>query len=393
MSTIKVNKIENTSTTDGGIEVDTSGHVKIDGQQLPTAGPLSNRNLIINGAMQVAQRGTSVTNANSAAYRTCDRFVSNVFQFGVWTINQRTGGFSDTWEAGATERFRASFEHICTTPDPSPGSTDNVRVIQYIEGQNLQHLNYGQATAKQLTLSFWVKSNKTGAASFEINQPGNSNRMFSTSYTINAADTWEKKVINIPADTSGVIDNNNGRGLMLAWWLNSGPNFTGGTHSNTWVAQTNTARNSTNLGVGGAANDNWSITGVQLEVGSKSTPFEHRSYADELARCERYFFKLDLGQATANTTHLNFCRFSVSSGKGLCYVQFPVTMRDNPTYTTSASGTFHSASGYVGVPTMDNSTTHGAQLRGASTQPVNSINYCRSDAEGETAFFNFYAEL
>jgi hypothetical protein len=278
MSTLKVTNIE--SPSGGGV----SAKINDIG-----GGQLSNRNLVINGAMQVAQRGTTFAGSQVAAYRTCDRFVSNVFQLGTWTINQRTGGFGDTWEAGATERFRASFEHICTTADASPQTTDNVRVIQYIEGQNLQHLNYGQATAKQLTLSFWVKSNKTGAASFEINQPDNSNRMFSTSYTINAADTWEKKVINIPADTAGVIDNNNDRGLMLQWWLNSGPSFTGGAHSSTWVAQSDTARNSTNLGVGGAVNDNWSITGVQLEVGNLATSFEHRSYGDELQRCMRYY--------------------------------------------------------------------------------------------------------
>lgn len=334
MSTLKVNKIENTATTNGGVQIDVDGHVTIDGQQMPAAGQLSDRNLIINGAMQVAQRATSVTGSQIAAYRTCDRFVSNVFQLGTWTINQRTGGFGDTWEAGATERFRSSFEHICTTADASPQTTDNVRVIQYIEGLNLQHLNYGQATAKELTLSFWVKSNKTGDASFEINQPDNSNRMFSTSYTINAADTWEKKVINIPADTSGVIDNNNDRGLMLQWWLNSGPSFTGGAHSSAWVAQSDTARNSTNLGVGGAVNDNWSITGIQLEVGNTATSFEHRSYDDDLAKCQRYAFVAR--QDSAQQGFMNGAMWTSSVFIGV--VHYPVTMRAKPDVTIAALG-------------------------------------------------------
>ena len=329
MSTLKVTNIE--SPSGGGV----SAKINDIG-----GGQLSNRNLIINGEMQVAQRGTTVAGVNSAAYRTCDRFVSNVFQLGVWTVNQRTGGFSDTWEAGATERFRASFEHICTTPDPSPGGTDNVRVIQYIEGQDLQHLNYGQATAKQLTLSFWVKSNKTGAASFEINQPDNSNRMFSASYTINAADTWEKKVINIPADTSGVIDNNTDRGLMLQWWLNSGSSFTGGAHSSTWVAQSDTARNSTNLGVGGAANDNWSITGVQLEVGNLATSFEHRSYSDELAKCQRYFQQLSTNTMFPGTTNGTTQVTHVG-------VPLAVTMRATPTVSPTVYTVWHSAAGAI----------------------------------------------
>jgi hypothetical protein len=316
-------------------------NLTVNGVQYPTAGPLSNRNLIINGAMQVSQRGTSFTGQNAAAYRACDRFVTNIFQFGVWTINQKTGGFGDTWEAGATERFRSSLEMVCTTPDPSPGGTDNVRIIQYIEAQNLQHLNYGQSTAQPLTLSFWVKSNKTGSASFEISQPDNSDKQFSTSYTINAADTWEKKVITIPADTAGVIDDNNDRGLMLQWWLNSGSSFTGGSHSSTWVAQDDTARNSTNIGVGSAASDNFSLTGVQLEVGSKATPFEHRSYGQELALCQRYYQLLRNAALFAGTT--NGTTQVISIGLPLA-----ASMRATPTVANAQTFiAWHSAAGGV----------------------------------------------
>ena len=331
MSTIKVNKIENTSTTDGGVSIDVDGHVTIDGQQMPTAGPLSNRNLIINGAMAVSQRTTSTTSVNSANYLACDRFVTNIFQFGVWTVSQGTGGFGDTWEAGATERFRSSLEMVCTTPDPSPGGTDNVRIIQYIEGRNLQHLNYGESTAQALTLSFWVKSNKTGTASFEINQPDNSSRMFTTSYTINAADTWEKKVINIPADTDGVINNDNGRGLMLQWWLNSGPDFTGGSHSSTWVANDNTARNANNIGVGSAASDNFSLTGVQLEVGSKATPFEHELYSQTLAKCQRYYQIITPLNRPSSTVALGAY---YTTTRVFCVVDLKQTMRGEPTLVT-----------------------------------------------------------
>ena len=384
MSTIKVNKIENTSTTNGGVSIDNDGHVTVDGQQFPTAGPLSNRNLIINGAMTVSQRSTSNTGQTAGAYRACDRFYFEIVNLGTWTVEQSTD---------SPEGFANSFKATCTTADASPAANDNAFFMHRIEANNLQHLDFGSSTAKDLTLSFWVKSNKVGSFSVNVLQPDAGFDMVGYATQISAADTWEYKTITIPGDTTGQITNDNGNGLQLEWFLNSGSNWSSGSHPATWTALANANRNPSNLGVGGAVNDYFAITGVQLEVGSKATPFEHRSYSDELQRCERYFFRLDLGEATANTTHLNFCRFSVSSGGGLCYVQFPVTMRDNPTYTTSASGTFHSASGYVGVPTMDNSTTHGAQLRGASTQTTNSINYCRSDANGETAFFNFYAEL
>jgi hypothetical protein len=383
MSTLKVTNIE--SPSGGGV----SAKINDIG-----GGQLSNRNLIINGAMQVAQRGTTVTGANSAAYRTCDRFVSNVFQFGVWTINQRTGGFSDAWEAGATERFRASFEHICTTPDPSPGGTDNVRVIQYIEGQNLQHLNYGQATAKQLTLSFWVKSNKTGAASFEINQPDNSNRMFSTSYTINAADTWEKKVINIPADTAGVIDNNNDRGLMLQWWLNSGPSFTGGAHSSTWVAQSDTARNSTNLGVGGAVNDNWSITGVQLEVGNFATSFEHRSYGDEELRCMRYYQRFGETLPSGAGTDDGFMTFANYTGTNAYGGQkFTVPMRGRPTMVASGCAYYSNGStdNSITVDMIGASTNYGELRISGFSFGGGNAGWLRIEAAG--AYIEFNAEL
>jgi hypothetical protein len=288
--------------------------------------------------MAVSQRTTSTTGVNSANYLACDRFVTNVFQFGVWTVNQRTGGFGDTWEAGAYEKFRSSLELVCTTPDTSPGGTDNVRIIQYIEGRNLQHLNYGESTAQALTLSFWVKSNKTGTASFEINQPDNSSRMFTTSYTINAADTWEKKVINIPADTAGVISNDTGRGLMLQWWLNSGPDFTGGSHSSTWVANDNTARNANNIGVGSAASDNFSLTGVQLEVGSKPTPFEHELYSQTLAKCQRYYQIITPLNRPSSTVALGAY---YTATRVFCVVDLKQTMRGEPTLVTDGdSGSF-----------------------------------------------------
>jgi hypothetical protein len=293
----------------------------------PTAGPLSNRNLIINGAMQVAQRGTTVSTLNSAGYHTVDRFKFDIITFGVWTSDWMTNVQGQTYEAGATERFRNALRVTCTTPDLSPAGTDNVKIVYFVEGQDLQGVNYGQSTAKDLTISFWVRSNKTGNATFEAIQEDNSDKQFSASYTINAANTWEKKVIVIPADTSGVINNDNGRGLDLIWWLNSGATFTGGSQGG-WRALVNANRNSDNIGVGSAANDEFYLTGVQLEVGSKSTPFEHRSYSDELQRCQRYY----------NAVNGGFFRgFEITNGGGIkqSVTYFPVTMRAQPDVTVS----------------------------------------------------------
>jgi len=280
MSTLRVNTLQNTSTTDGGISIDTSGHVTVDGVAMPAAGPLSNRNLIINGAMQVAQRATQVTSATTEGYRTCDRWLFSISALGTWTVDQATD---------APEGFTNSFKVTCTTADSSPAAADKLQIIQFIEAQNLQHLKYGTSNAENLTISFWVKSNKTGNASFQLTQSDNSSKQFTASYTINSADTWEYKTITIPGDPSGLIDNDNGIGLETCWWLNSGSDFTGGTHNSAWESQTDPNRNATNLGVGGATSDNFAITGVQLELGDVVTSFEHRIYSDELAKCKRYY--------------------------------------------------------------------------------------------------------
>ena len=294
MSTIKVNKIENTSTADGGISIDSSGHVEIDGVQLPNDGTLSNRNLVINGAMTVAQRSTSEAGVTDSGYKTVDRFQLSLATLGTYTVTQ---------EADGPDGFANSLKIDCTTADASPAADDAFLVYHKIEGQNLQHLSYGNSSAKALTLTFYVKSNKTGNASFELQQRDNSDRQVALQYSISSANTWEKKTLSIPADTSGVINDDNGEGLRLGWWLNSGSNLTGGSHQTTWAAEDNTDRNASNLGIGGSTDDYWQITGVQLEVGEKATPFEHRSYGDELAKCQRYYQVLAQSSMMAATTN------------------------------------------------------------------------------------------
>lgn len=318
MSTIKVNKIEATATANGGIAIDSSGHVQVDGNQLPTAGPLSNRNLFINGSMQVAQRGTSKTGLTGTSIPTCDRMNWVLNTAGTWTVSQESDG---------PKGFTKSFKALCTTADASPAAGDYA-ILQYkVEAQDVQHLNYGTSDALQMTVSFWVKSNKTGNASFAILQTDNSYRQMGNSYTINAANTWEYKTISIPADTSGVINDDNGEGFLIEWWSNSGSTFTGGSHSTTWEANTDADRNASNIGVGQAVNDYWQITGIQLEVGEKATPFEHRSYGDELARCQRYFYAYELLGVTLVGGNTALCNGSV---------YFPVEMRAAPTLTSSS---------------------------------------------------------
>ena len=315
MSTLRVNKLENTNTSNGGISINSSGHVSIDGANFPTSGPLSNRNLIINGAMQVAQRGTQVTGVTTSGYRTCDRFQFAASFLGTWTVDQSTD---------APSGFSNSFKVTCTTADASPFTSDYAFYYHLIEAQNLQSLGFGTSGARPLILSFWVKSNKTGNASFGILQADSSYKLASFQYSISSADTWEYKTIAIPADAAGNIDNDNGIGLQLEWWLNSGSTFSGGSHQATWATLSNADRNPSNLGVGGATSDYFAITGVQLEVGETATPFEHRSYGDELAKCQRYYYK-----EPSTAYHPGI--LDGSSNYPSAWVYHPVEMRATPT--------------------------------------------------------------
>ena len=250
---------------------------------MPNAGTMSNRNLIHNGEMQVSQRGITTTGQSASSYMTADRWAYNITNLGTWTVET---------DPDSPVGFTSSLTATCTTADASPDAGDYILLYQSIEAQNLQHLAFGDAAAEQLVLSFWVKSNKTGDASFEILQVDNSNKLFSAEYNISTADTWEYKTISVPADTAGVINNDDGTGFQVGWWLNTGSTYTTGSPQSTWATLANENRNPSNLGVGGAISDYFSITGVQLEVGSVATPFEHRSYADMLAICQRYFVAL-----------------------------------------------------------------------------------------------------
>lgn len=300
----------------------------IDGQRLgdSVADKLGDRNLIINGAMTVSQRYTSNSGQTASAFRACDRFRVDIDNLGTWTISQSTSAPAD---------FVNSLRIECTTADASPAANDYVAVLYHVEAQDVSWINYGTADAKPLTLSFYVRSNKTGSASFEVRQRDNANKLYSKVYSFSGtADVWKKVEIPIPADTAGLINNDNGAGLTLMWWLNGGSTFTGGGPTNGWEAFDDTKRNSTNAGIGGAVNDYFEITGVQLEVGNTATPFQHRSYSDELRRCQRYCVTVRTDDAQTGVCNGNMWTSSVLIG----VYHFPTPMRDKPALTTGVAG-------------------------------------------------------
>ena len=289
---------------------------------------LSNRNLIINGAMQVAQRGTSasVSDGSNEGYQTLDRFK---FDYGnnaggVATISQDT-----TVPSGYG--FSNSYKVDVTTADTSLDSTHQIFFRTILEAQNIRNSGWNYTSASSfITLSFWAKSSKAGTYNIAFRASDVGALYYLVEYTL-VADTWKKVTATIPGDSSLVFNNDNGNGLEIRWNLALGTDRNDGT-ANQWNSvSSNNAGTSNQVNFFDSTSNNFYLTGVQLEVGEQATPFEHRSFGDELARCERYYetgrfaFKVP----TEGVTNL-------SSGIG-GYHSFVTTKRAAPTLTSSNS--------------------------------------------------------
>ena len=297
--------------------------------KIPAAGFTGNnfRNIIINGDMSIAQRGTSFTGQTGANY-IVDRFTQNINgAMGTWTNGQST-----TVPTG--QGFANSLIMDCTTADASPATSDILWVQQRIEGQNLQYLKKGTANAESTTLSFWVKSAKTGTYIAELEDRDNT-RYVSQSYTISSADTWEKKTVTFPADTSGAFGNDNGDSLRLNFWLGAGTDWTSGTLGTTWhTTAANRAVGQVNL-ADSTANE-WYVTGVQLEAGTTASEFEFLPVDVNLQRCLRYYYKYNT-QGSSNSVGTSH---GLNTGEIFNTFYYPVKMRASPSVAISAVGDF-----------------------------------------------------
>ena len=292
--------------------------------------------IIINSDMAVAQRGTSFTGVSSGSNFPVDRFEFYPTNLGAYTIIQEALTSGEAYNNG----FRTALRIDTTTADASPAATDYAILRTKFEGQDLQLFKKGTSNAEKFTLAFWVKSNKTTTGQVNLFDIDN-NRLVSGTYTISSANTWEKKVINFPADTTGAFDNNNALSLVVEFFLDGGSNFTGGTAPTAWEAQTNADRNANNFAIGSSTDNDFAITGIQLEVGeftsSTLPPFQHESFGDNLARCERYCLQLEHDMTGGNETQVCFgWAYNTSSAYG--FRDFAVQMRTQPTMS-SANGT------------------------------------------------------
>jgi len=344
MSTLRVNTLQNTSTTDGGISIDTSGHVTVDGVAMPSSGPLSNRNKIINGDMRIDQRNAGASVTPSGGNYLVDRFIfDSLTQSSKITAQQSTNapaGFVNSTLITSSSAYSLLAGDVFTYG-------------QRIEGHNVQDLEWGTANAKTVTCSFWVRSSLTGTFGGSIRNSA-SDRSYPFAYTISSVDTWEYKTITIPGDTSGTWLTTNGIGLRIIFGLGVGSTYSG--TAGAWAgADYRSATGATSVvGTNGAT---FYITGVQLEAGSVATPFEHRSYGQELALCQRYF-EIVTGAI----------RCAASGSRIGVTAPFKVTKRASPTNTFVSGGNASSA-------TFENFVTGGASgcdLEGAFPQWISS---------------------
>jgi len=316
--------------------------------KIPAAGFTGNnfRNIIINGDMSIAQRGTSETGITSGGYYTLDRFQTSISGLGTWTQSQST-------DVPTGQGFGKSLKMDCTTADASPSANDSLFLKQKIEGQNLQYLKKGTSSAESLTLSFWTKSNKTGTYCIELRDVDNS-RQFSQAYTISSADTWEKKTLTFAGDTTGTLNNDNGSSLEVSFWLGAGTNFTSGTLQS-WGSYTNANRAVGQVNLADSTANEWYITGVQLEAGTSASDFEFLPVDVNLERCQRYYEILPVFEGFFVNVYASTAAYG--------YQSFTKIKRANPSITVNGTTTlFSQGSAYSGTLSANNVYPHGVNF-------------------------------
>ena len=304
------------------------------------ATPLSHRNMVINGAMQVAQRGTSfsITQTNNGGFA-LDRF--KYYQgttVGQWegTMSQHTMTSAELNTTGHAKALKIA----TTTHETAWGADESANVHHIIEAQNLQHLQYGTASAKSVTLSFWVKSSVTGTFAvglYKDDSAGSLNDRI-INKTISISDTnWNKYTLTFPGDTdsSATITNDNGAGIHILWHLGAGSDFNDGANTS-WETYANAgwAGGHAQNGIMTTSGSTWYLTGVQLELGSVATPFEHRSYGEDLAKCQRYCEILAEGEDQGIGVVLEY-----TSGTSLYFQAHFTTSKRTDQYSITGMGT------------------------------------------------------
>jgi len=275
------------------------------------------RNMIINGAMQVAQRATSKTGlgADGGTYNTCDRWKTNFLNTaGRLTMSQ----VSDVHDG-----FSKALKLDCTTADTSIAAGELFQLIYGFEGQDLQRLKKGSSDAESVTISFYVKGNANATYALELYD---SRRGRHASQLFNVTSSWNRISLTFTGDTSDAFDDDNALSMSMSIWLHAGSNYSSGTINGSWAAADNTRRAAGITSFFDSTDRTFFLTGVQMELGSVATPFEHRSFGEELALCQRYYQVITDGNGSAFQ----------STQAGMSF-EFRQQMRASPSFSLSAA--------------------------------------------------------
>ena len=373
-------------------------------QQVPASGLSDNRpfkNLVINGDMKIAQRATSATTAVNGSYQTLDRWRFYESTDGTYTTAQTALSLADQATTGGQTH---ALDIQVTGADTSIASGQFAFVIQFIEAQNCQHLKFGTSSAVDLTLQFYVKSNLTGTTCGWISKEDSTFCQAPFEFTINSANTWEKKVVTIPANaviqaSASAVANDNGAGIGVAFALALGSDFNNGTNL-TWEAGGASYSTGNQINFMNSTSNDLFITGVQLEVGSGASDFEHLPHEISLERCRRYLQRIE----SSGTDYGSFGSGSNANATSCIFgKQFSPEMCKTPTLHTT--GTASNYSTYNPNQGVDACTSIPALNGGGATKEqcrlefISSGNLVAGEAgeclssDGVVAFLMFNAEL
>ena len=284
------------------------------------------RNIVINGAMKVAQRSDGVTGIGaSGGYFTVDRYKTIISgTSGRFTMSQET--ITDL--AG----FGNALKINCTTADTSVASGEYYILSQLFEGQDVQQLKKGTSDAEKVTVSFYVKGNASATYSLELEDTDNGRR---NSQTFAVTTSWNRVSLTFNGDTTGTLNNDNANSFNINFWLHAGSDFTGGTFSNnSWGTGTNTRASSSQTSIFDSTDRQFFLTGLQMELGT-ATPFEHRSFGEELELCQRYYFRINPTDSYQRYCYMSYTTATAAEG----VLNFPTRMRTEPSFENTGTST------------------------------------------------------
>ena len=338
---------------------------------------LSNRNILYNGSMEISQRATSVTGIGASnGYFTLDR----------WQIqaSNTAGRLTMTQTADGPSGFATCLKLDCTTADTSVAAAESLQLTQSLEGFDVQQLKKGTASAEQITISFYVKGNASAtyvAEMYDLDSDTHINKTFSVTTS------WTRIELTYVGDTSNPFDNNNGGSLQFNIWLHAGSNFTSGTIQYPWGAGNNPGRAAGITSFFDSTNRTFFITGVQMEAGPVATPFEHRSYGQELALCQRYFQQLFSFQAYASNT-------TTIQGSAACII----SMRATPTLSAGGALTVTDGAANYAQSSLNfggtTGTSNGLAFNAANFSGLTQFRPCMNNSESSSVgSLTFSAEL